>query len=143
MGSGWGSYYTTKQFTDFDRKYLRFWPNLLILTEILTDSGRSENHWSKFYFDRSVKKFWPIFWPTDNRSNVKFDRVFDRNVGQKNLWLIFWPKKSVKIRGLTDFSVKMCAAKISRRLRKGKFWRNSIKIYNFDRIRSKFSVKNT
>ena len=73
------------------------------LTEILTDYGRSEKRSSKFYCDRSVKNFWPTFWPTDSRSKLGFDRLF----GQKNAAIIpregmwrekLWPKSVKKFR---------------------------------------------
>ena len=119
--------HTTKQCTYFDRNFDRknpwFWPNLPIVTEILTEFARSEKRWSKFFFDRSVKKFWPKIWPTDSRSKFKFDRNFDRLFGQKisltdiltenvgqNCFLTvffgqntkFWPKVAILTELLTE-----------------------------------------
>ena len=105
---------TTKLIVDFDRNFdwknTKFWPKLIILTEILTENHRSEKRWSKLFFDRSVKNFdrifdrkfrskyilteiltdfdwfWPKFWPTI-RSKYYFDRIFGQNsvkIGQNS-----------------------------------------------------------
>ena len=105
----------------FDRKNTKFWPNLAILTEFLTENHRSEKRSSKLLFDRSVKKFWPTFWPKFPVKIIFWPKFWPKISVKILFWPKFWPSFLVKILFWPMFSVKISVKNLN-------FDRKSVKI---------------